>query len=364
MKKAGSCFLAVVALFVSACKKEPETYAVTEKPLNEAVYASGEIFPEVYEYVQSNSPERIMKIMVQEGDAVKKGEVLVLLGTPSQSTQLNLLADELRLARQNASENSAVIMEAQEKIALAKQKYEHDILDAGRYKDLAVEKAVSQKDADDAALKAQTSLSEYKNLSQQLLIKQTDLSGKVLSAGSQLAQFRQVKEGRMLASNLTGKIYSVNLEEGALTKAGEPILMAGSAKDFKLELLVDERDISKVKLGQKVLFETDAFASRQFTGMVSKIVPVLQKENRSFKVEAQVTDSAGFFPQSSVEANIIVRENIQALMIPADYLHTGDSVFVKLGKDTRKIRISAGVRSGTWTEVTGGLKKGDVIVKQ
>lgn len=351
-------------LFISsACKKEVETYTVTDKPLNEAVYASGQIFPEEYEYIQTKNPERIMRILIREGDIVKKGDILVILGTPSQDTQQRILSDELKLARENAAANSASVTEIQGEITLARQKYEHDALNARRYKELAMDKAVSQKDADHAELNAQTSLSEYKNLEQQLLIKQNELSGKVLNVSNQLAQFRQVREDRILKSNLDGKIYSVNLDEGSLVGPGESVLLAGSANTFKLELLVDERDISKVKLGQKVLFETDAFVGKQFKAAVSKIVPVLQKENRSFRVEATVVDSAGFFPQSSVEASIMIRENNPVLMIPNDYLIAGDSVFLKSGKESNRIRILTGVTSQAWTEVIKGLKKGQIILK-
>ncbi|NIJ52288.1 efflux RND transporter periplasmic adaptor subunit [Dyadobacter arcticus] len=351
------------AMVLSACNKESETYTVTERPLNEAVYASGEIFPEEYEYIQTNNSERIMKILVAEGDLVKKGDLLVVLGTPSQATQQRILTDEITLARGNAAQTSAPLAEIQEKIRLAKQKYEHEAQNAQRYKELAIDKAVSQKDADDAALNAETSLSEYKNLKQQFFARQKELSGKVLSTTNQMAQFSQVREGKQLHSNLTGKVYSVNQQEGSLARPGEAVLLTGTANKFKLELLVDERDISKVKLGQKVLFETDAFGGKQFLAAVSKIIPVLQKENRSFKVEASVTDSTGFFPQSSVEASIMIRENSHVLVIPNDYLTAGDSVFVKSGKENNRVGISTGIRSQAWTEVTAGLKKGVIIVK-
>jgi HlyD family secretion protein len=346
-----------------SCKKEVETFTVIEKPLNEAVYASGEIFPDEYEYIQTNTSERIMQILVKEGDLVKKGDMLVILGNPSQNTQQSILSDELKLARENAAENSASLAEIREKISLAKQKYDHDLQNAQRYKELAVEKAVSQKDADHAVMNAESSLSEYKNLQQQLVIRQKDLSGKVLNASNQLAQFRQVREGRLLHSNLAGRIYSVNLLEGTLARPGEPILLTGTANKFKLELLVDERDISKVKLGQKVWFETDAFAGKEFKATVSKIIPVLQRENRSFRVEAIVNDSIDFFPQSSVEASILIRENTRVLVIPNDYIIAGDSVYVKLEKENKKISVSTGVRNGEWTEVTRGLQNGMTIVK-
>lgn len=350
-------------LLLLSCKKEAETYTVSEKPLNEAVYASGIIYPEEYEYIQTNISERIMKILVNEGDIVKKGDILVILGTPSQNTQQRILLDEIKLARDNSAITSATLVEIQEKISLAKQKYDYDSLNSQRYKDLFSQKVVAQKDAEDAELNAQSSFSEFKKLQQQLLVKQNELAEKMLNTSKQLSQFSQVYEGKHLKSNIAGKIYSINQLEGSIAQPGETILLSGTSDKFKLEMLVDERDISKIKLDQKILFETEAFAGKQFKAIVSKIIPVLQKENRSFKVEASITNSTAFFPHSSVEANIMIRENNRVLAIPNDYLTAGDSVFLKSGKDLIKTSVLPGIKSPTLTEVLRGLKKGDIIVK-
>lgn len=152
------------------------------------------------------------------------------------------------------------------------------------------------------------------------------------------------------------------MNEGELAKPDEPILMVGSAGKFKLELLVDERDINKVKLGQKVYFETDAFAEKQFEGEVVKIVPVLQRETRSFKIEARVLDNESFYPQSSVEANIMIRENARVMVVPTEYLLEGDSVYLQSDKE-QKVKIIPGTRNGGFIEVKDGVKAGDTITK-
>lgn len=353
-----------VAIIAASCKKEATTYTVKEEILNEAVYASGEIMPVEYDFPSAGTTDRVLKILVKEGDSVKQGDVLVVLGTPSDNTQLDLLINQVALARQNASKNSAGFHELQNKIRLAGQKYKQDSLNAERYKNLAEDKAVSQKDAEQALLQAMGSLTEYNNLQQQYEAFENELSAKLLNAKQQLVQHRQSREGKVLTSRINGEVYNIYLEEGELAETDEPILMVGSANKFKLELLVDERDINKVALGQKVYFETDAFAEKQFGAEVTKIVPVLQKENRSFKVEARVLDNASFYPQSSVEANIMIREKVKAPVIPAEYLLDGDSVNLQRDEQEEKIKITAGVRNGNWIEVKGGLKAGDVITQR
>jgi multidrug efflux pump subunit AcrA (membrane-fusion protein) len=143
-------------------------------------------------------------------------------------------------------------------------------------------------------------------------------------------------------------------------------MLIGSPDRYKLELLVDERDIGKIRPGQKVFFETDAFKGEQFEAVITGIDPVLQRKTRSFKVEASVAESSrSFYPQSSVEANIMIREKATALMIPSDYLLKGDSVlFQSVKGEVMKIKVSAGIWNDDCIEITGGLKAGDMILKE
>lgn len=361
MKKLNVLLLAGLSTILS-CKKEPASFKVATRPVNEAVYASGEIMPEAYELIKATSSQRILQVLVSQGEQVRKGQVLAVLGQPSQNTQLDILNEQLRLARRNASDSSAMGLELRQKADLAKQQYDLDLAEAKKYQELATDKAVPAQEAGRRALKAQASLADYKNLQFQYEALLNDQKEKVLSVSRQLAELRQLRETNVLTSSIDGKVFSIYLTEGSTAAAGEPVLLTGSASRFKLELLVDERDIAQVKLGQKVFFETDAFEGKQFTATVNKIVPVIQKENRSFKVEAAVEGMGSFFPQSSVEANILIRHQTNALAIPGAFLQPGDSVYTA-GPDgkTLKRKIQAGVRNSQWIEIKSGLKAGELV---
>ncbi|GGH20643.1 hypothetical protein GCM10007423_01140 [Dyadobacter endophyticus] len=359
------CILALAGLAaLSSCKKEPASFKVTTQAINEAVYASGEIMPAEYEVIKAVTSEHILKILVAQGNQVQKGQVLAVLGQPSQNTQLDILDKQLRLARQNASDSSARARELRQKAVLARKQYEQDSAEAQNYRELAAEKAVPAQEARHRAIKAQASLTEYNNLQYQYRALRDDQRGNVLSVSKQLAQLRELRETNVLTSSIDGKVFSIYHTEGSTAAAGDPILLTGSAGRFKLELLVDERDIAQVKLGQKVFFETDAFAGKQFTATVSKIVPVIQKENRSFKVEAGVAGTAAFFPQSSVEANILIRQ-ANALAIPSTFLLPGDSIWTAgAGGKVVKQKLNTGARSGPWIEIKSGLKAGDLVYEK
>lgn len=351
-------------VFAAACGTGEETHAVEEHTLREAVYASGEILPFEYEYAVSTTSDRIHQILVQEGDTVRAGQVLAVMGTPSDQDQLGILSSQLALARENASEDAVAVAELEQKIALAKATYEQDSLNAKRYTELAATQAVSRKQAEDATIRATASLTEYTALRQQRTSLRNTLDNQVLAAENQLAQFRRGRENQVLTSRVDGRVYSVHMETGEIARPNEPIILVGTPGKFRLELLVDERDISKVELGQKVLFETDAYTGRQFTGRVIKIMPVLQRETRSFEIDVEVLDEGQFFPQTSVEANIIVRDSTPVLSIPTEYLLGNDSVWVRTESGDQKAGVQTGVRDGQFVEITNGLQKGSIVVKK
>ncbi len=112
--------LAAIVCIMSSCGNTHETYTVTEQTFNEAVYASGELFPGEYHIIKSSATERILEILVKEGDRVGKGAVLVVLGTPADNDRLSVLENQVVLAKENSRDDSAILTELQQKIALAK----------------------------------------------------------------------------------------------------------------------------------------------------------------------------------------------------------------------------------------------------
>ena len=143
------CILVLAGLgALSSCKKDRASFKVTTQAINEAVYASGEIMPAEYEVMKVITSERILKILVAQEDQVQKGQVLAVLGQPSQNTQLDILGKQLRLARQSASDSSARARELRQKAVLARKQYQQDSIEAQNYRELAAEKAVPAQEAE------------------------------------------------------------------------------------------------------------------------------------------------------------------------------------------------------------------------
>lgn len=357
-------FFPLVWLLFS-CQDKAEEYTVSKKTLREAVYASGEILPMEYEYITSTSTDRILRILVEEGDSVKAGQVLAVLGTSNQDGQMEILSRQVAIARENASERSAAVAELEERIALAQQRYRQDSLDARRYAALAETQAVPRRQSEETVMRAESSRREYNGLRQQLRSLRNELKNQVLAAESQLEQYRGNRENRVLTSRIGGRVFSIHAKEGETVHANSPIMLVGTPDSFRLELLVDERDIAKIKPGQEVVFETDIYAGEQFRGRLWRIRPVLQQENRSFEVDVEVRDTAVFYPRSLIEANIIVRDSSTVLAMPTDFLLPDDQVWKKSteGKPVH-VSVETGARDGELVEIRNGMEEGDIVLKK
>ena len=93
---------------------------------------------------------------------------------------------------------------------------------------------------------------------------------------------------------IDGTILKKNAEEGNLVN---PIAMNGSfslcdladLSDLEVELTIEERDISKVVLGQKCKVRTEAYPDRIYEGVVSRLMPIADRNKAAIPVRVKVT---------------------------------------------------------------------------
>lgn len=350
--------LVLAICLLTSCGNQEEIYIVEKRDFNESVYATGEIFPEEYFFLKSNTATRILEICVKEGDIVSKGDIIAILGTEENNKQAQIIQKQTSIAKENLLDNSPILKELSNQIRLAKDQLDIDKKNAEKYKELSLSNAVSQKEADQAEIQHRKSYSEYQNFQEKYRITKKELLNKVFDSEIQLLVSRQI-----IKSPIAGKIYATEKKSGESVNPDDVILLIGTKNAFKLDLLVDERDIQKIKTVQQVFFETDVYTDKHFSATISRISPLLQKSSRSFKVEAIITDSTSFYPQSSVEANIIVSQHKQAILLPASYLQKGDSVLMRFDNENKKQKVILGSRTKEWIEIKSGLASGDIIIK-
>lgn len=159
----------------------------------------------------------------------------------------------------------------------------------------------------------------------------------------------------MIKSFSDGVVYEVLKQTGDMIYRNQPIALVGGGKMIA-KLLVDEDDFEKVKEGQKVLITMDAYPGKTFTATLNKIYPLLNKVEQSFRVDALFDDELPAKVYGlNIEANIVIKEKVQALVIPKEALMKGDSVRVKEGDRVVIVKITRGAEDDKWVQVTNGL---------
>jgi multidrug efflux pump subunit AcrA (membrane-fusion protein) len=146
-------------------------------------------------------------------------------------------------------------------------------------------------------------------------------------------------------------VYEVFKQKGDMVNLNQPIALVGSGKMIA-KLLVDEDDLSKIWIGQKAEIKMDAFPNKVFNAKITRIYPVLNKAEQSFRVDAEFAEPLPINIYGlNIEANILITENKQVVTIPKRAVLKGDSVMIKQAGKTQAIKIEKGIEDDQMVEI-------------
>lgn len=347
--------VAAAAFLAVACKKETQFATPQVRPLTEAVYASGNLYPDEEYKVFANVNGYLTKAYVEEGDSVAKNMPLFLVSGPNREVDERAALAIYDISRENASRNAPALQELENRLQTALLKTKNDSLQAQRYDNLYESKAVSKSEWERIKLQYEVSRNEAKQLKAQIRNRKNSANIELQQAQSQYLRARNTQNDGLLYSFLDGRIYEIYKQTGDAVHTNEPIALAGSRR-LIARLSIDEGDYSKVKKGQKVLIAFDAVPDKTFPAHLHKIYPKLNRVEQSFRADAVFDERLPMEIYGlNLEANIVIKETPQALTIPRTALLQGDSVWVEKDGKAIKIGIRTGLADRNNVEVLEGL---------
>jgi len=299
---------------------------------------------EVYE-----SPEfgEIDEILVEEGQKVKKGEVIAKL----KNQQLELEVEQ----------NEISIESGYLRINQVLKQIDH--LDE-RKKDLR--KQIGKKEADKQLEPEYDQLEAEKRMAN-LELRQTLLQKDLLE--------ERVKDLE-ITSLLDGTVISVNETPPNPAQAAtpEPRILIGTLNKTVASGQLSQYDALKVKEGQKVILESDAVPDEQWQGEVSKVGTLPIEHGVGMQGDSQAVQYPIIISLTSDKMDLkpgfqlvmeIETERKETLVIPAEAVkYEGDKTFVYIVEDNiaRQSEIKIGITSGESLEILDGAKEGDQII--
>lgn len=167
-------------------------------------------------------------------------------------------------------------------------------------------------------------------------------------------------------STLTGVVGRFFVDIGENVTAQTPVAFVVNDSRVKIILDIPEKYAPKLFLGQEARSRVDAWPNEEFSGLVTKISPVIDLATRSSPVEITVDNPerklrSGMFARVSIILD--KRSSVPAVIKEAIMGRDSNSyVFVIENKKARLKQVSLGIRDGFYYEVNGGLTAGDMVV--
>jgi membrane fusion protein (multidrug efflux system) len=271
----------------------------------------------------------IDKILVREGDRVRKGQILVQLDDVDARLQVERAEAKVREEEASLKTNQITL---------------------SRYQKLLESKVISQQICDDLTLKVQLDEARLALAKVELnMAKQNHLDHRIVSP---------------LDGVINLKIASLGEHVNVAPK--DEILKIVQMDPLELEFYVPENWVGNIHLGTKIQFTVKAFSEEKFLGVLQFISPTADPSTRNVKMKALVQNShyrlkPGYFAEVTLQTGI----NPKALVIPESALFSQEGkffAFVAQDGIARLREVEPGLRFEGKVEILKGIQKGERVV--
>jgi RND family efflux transporter MFP subunit len=277
-------------------------------PAVQAVYATGTVEPVLWARIGPAVKGRIVGIAAEEGQRVEPGTVLARL--------------------------DPTIIESQVREAEARAGFLRE--DVQRLRQLAAREIIARAALDRADSEAR-------------------------AAEAVVDTFRRRLDDTIIRSPMGGVVLRRDGEIGEVVDTTATVFTVGEPTPLRITAEVDEEDIPRVATGQRVLMRADAFEGEVLHGTVAEITPAGDPRLKVYRVRIALPADTRLRIGMTVEANIVVRERADAVLVPEGAVADG-AVWVLEGELVRRVPVVTGVRGARRVEIREGLEAGARVV--
>lgn len=361
MKNLTKILLLIASLILlNSCGKKDYEITPTRKNITETVFASGILEPDSLYNLTAMTEGYIIELNFKEGDMVETGKVLAVIDNKQSEINAKSADDLYKIAYENISPNAPALKQAKVNLNLAEQKLEQDKKQAARYKKLYELNSVSKLEYENALLALDNSKTAFITAQESYELQKQQAEQQLIIQQSQKRLNMVTKTYNKIKAVFGGKVYNKKKEVGDYVRKGDIIAIIGSPHNLYALLNVDESNISKIRLNQKVIIELNTQKTKSYNGIVSEIYPAFDEQSQSFYCKVQFIDSLEFkISGTQLQGNIIVDKKEDVLVIPRDYLDYGNKVNLK---DSGLVVVATGFISNDWAEILDGLDDESILL--
>lgn len=302
--------------------------AARQHSVRSSVQLTGSVEARQASVVASEVAGLVVELAAREGDAVAKGQALV-----------RLRRQALDLARQRMA---ADLTEAEARLALAES-------NLARSEELFASQVIARQQLDDASSESAA------------------WHGRVESLKAQLARVEDDLQRSTVAAPFAGVVVRELIQVGEWLAVGDEVAELVGLDDLEVELEVPERYFGSLRQGATAQVSFEALPDLAVEGRVSAVVPVADRQARTFPVKVRVPN-----PDRRIGVGMLARvslasgEPVAATVVPKDAVvrrGAGDIVYRIDAEDkVEPVEVETGTSVGAWTEVRGPISPGDRVI--
>lgn len=353
------------------------TAVVQRGKIRSLISTNGKIEPVNNFEAHAPATATVQRVLVKEGDFVKKGQLLVALDDADAraqaaraQTQLKSAQADISAVERGGTQEEVLSLDAQMVKARTDRDSAQRNLDAlRRLQAQGAASAGEVREAENALARADAQL----NLLQK---KQTKRYSK-----PEVARVRAQREEAHAAydaaqdvlakSNVRapfdGIVYSLPVKPGGFVSGGDLLLQVADLRRVQVRAFVDEPDVGRLAPGDPLEVTWDAVPGRTWQGIVNAIPATVKlRGSRNVGETTCIVDNKDLklLPNVNVGVTIVVGEHDNVLVAPREAVRMDDSrpyVLQVVGRELKRREVVTSISNLTQVEVTGGLSLNDTV---
>jgi len=350
---------------------------VERGPIRSVVSTNGKIEP--VQPFEAHAPisTTVERLLVKEGDHVRKGQLLLQLDDDDIRTQAARAQAQLKTAQ--ADESALEKGGTQEEVLtldsqLVKARGVRDLAQRNleSLRRLQQEGAASPGEvhqAEDTVQRAQADVTLLEQKKKDRYSKPE--AERIKAEGAEAQAAYDAAEDALRKSSVRapfdGTVYSLPVKQGAFVQAGELLLQEADLSHVLVRAFVDEPDLGRLQPGQKIEITWDAIPARIWTSTVNTVPSTVKlHSSRNVGETTFVIDNKDrrLLPNVNVGVTIVIVEHSDVLTLQRDAVRIDESkpyVYRIVKNHLKRQTIEFSLQNLTRVEITSGLSLGDSV---
>jgi multidrug efflux pump subunit AcrA (membrane-fusion protein) len=313
-------------------------------------------------------PSTVAKILVDMGDRVHAGQVVIKLDDREARLEVERLSASLQAARESLGRSRQMLESSHANVERAQAVLVDGRINLKRFEGLFGEGAISASQRDSAQTQHDVAVaslrsSEAQYESDRAAVKNVEAS--VVQATAALDIARKRLQDTDVVSPIAGFVRKRLVNVGETFKEKTPLMSIVATNALKLQGDVPERFAPQIGIGRTVRVEVEAYPGQAFPGTITRLSPTVDVESRTFAVEASIPNPKGLLkPGFFAKASILTGLEKNVPFVPEEAVASFAGivkVYAIVDGTVEERRVKAGVRRNGLVEVLDGVTVGETI---